>query len=525
LFRSGNISLYINTARYLRPAQVFYQALNRVRRIRRTKACFSAGPSEFKTAGLHLSDSISSAAAYENGSFTFLNRSHVFGNEIDWNFSEYGPLWCYHLNYFEWLNRDDMHPEKALRFISHFISTIEENKTALEPAPTAIRTINWIKFIIRHGIRDDSINGSLYFQARHLSKNLEYHLLGNHLLEDAFGLLFASYYFGDESLYSTARRLLTRELEEQILPDGAHFELSPMYHQIMLYRVLDSLNLVRNNDFFRRELMGLLSDKASLMLGWLDNMTFRNGEIPLLNDSAFRVAPTTGDLFDYASRLGIGAKKVPLKESGYRKAAGGDYEAVIDVGNIGPDYIPGHAHSDTFNFVLHLAEKPFIVDTGTSTYERGELRLSQRKTSAHNTVQVDGLDQSEVWGSFRVARRARVRDLKESGDRISATHDGYKRIGAIHKRVFEFGDKSIIISDEVISSGSHNCKAFIHFHPEISPELAGSTVTASGKRIVFTGAAGLLLKDYAYAPEFNKLVPAKLVEVSFSGSLKTEIFL
>ena len=82
-----------------------------------------------------------------------------------------------------------------------------------------------------------------------LLDNLEYHLLGNHLLENGFSLLFGAYYFQDENLYKKAKEILEKELNEQILDDGAHFELSPMYHQLMLFRVLDCINLVKHNQW------------------------------------------------------------------------------------------------------------------------------------------------------------------------------------------------------------------------------------------------------------------------------------
>ena len=61
--------------------------------------------------------------------------------------------------------------------------------------------------------------------------------MGNHLLENGFSLLFGSYYFRDEKLYSKAKEIIKTELREQILDDGAHFELSPMYHSIILHRI------------------------------------------------------------------------------------------------------------------------------------------------------------------------------------------------------------------------------------------------------------------------------------------------
>ena len=92
---------------------------------------------------------------------------------------------------------------------------------------------------------------------------------------------------------------------------------------------------------------------------------------------------------------------LPLSQSGYRKFSRPCYEIIIDGGPIGPDYIPGHGHADILNFELHIQEKPFIVDLGISTYEKNKKRLSQRSTSAHNTVTIGKQEQSEIWSGFQ----------------------------------------------------------------------------------------------------------------------------
>mgnify|MGYP000647957824 CR=1 FL=1 len=84
-----------------------------------------------------------------------------------------------------------------------------------------------------------------------LTDSLEYHLMGNHLLENAFSLLFRAYYFRNNQLFDTAKKILKTELSEQFLDDGGHFERSPMYHQIMLFRMLDCWNLTENNSAFK----------------------------------------------------------------------------------------------------------------------------------------------------------------------------------------------------------------------------------------------------------------------------------
>ncbi len=527
--RTGRIAkamrLY-HTVKYLNPRQIRYRLWYALRRKVRKLTRFSY-PLEIPARGIPLvwENGIDAYPCYENGTFTFLNLSKTFEERIDWNFSGYGKLWTYNLNYFDFLNQPGMTKEEGLKLIEDYMESMRGLKDGLEPFPIALRGINWIKFLGSHAIRDDKIDANLRAQYAILMDNLEYHLLGNHLLENGFSLLFGACYFKDDTLYAKAREILEAELEEQILEDGAHFELSPMYHQIMLYRVLDCINLLQNNPFRNDGLSELLGDKAGRMLGWLKNISYRDGSIPLLNDSAEKIAPTGPELFDYASRLGIETEKLPLGESGYRIKKTDRYELVMDVGKIGPDYIPGHAHADTFSFELRVDGKPLIVDTGTSTYETNERRRIERGTAAHNTVEVEHTDQSEVWGGFRVARRANVHDLVESDDSIKAWHDGYlERFGAKHYRQFECDDNKIIIADRVESTKPLECAARLHFHPEVDVTIEKNMIQC-GTIIIQADNASIEIADYEYAPQFNRRMRAKVALLHFEKSMKVEIVL
>jgi uncharacterized heparinase superfamily protein len=119
------------------------------------------------------------------------------------------------------------------------------------------------------------------------------------------------------------------------------------------------------------------------------------------------------ELDAYAQRLGLFSGVSPrdgvthLSESGYVRFQKEDVVALLDVAPLGPDYLPGHGHADTLSFEMSLNGRRVLVDTGTSRYDECPGRLFQRGTAAHNTVVVDDADSSEVWGSFRVAHRAR----------------------------------------------------------------------------------------------------------------------
>ena len=155
-----------------------------------------------------------------------------------------------------------------------------------------------------------------------------------------------------------------------------------------------------------------------------------------MNDSTCGVATCSQKIFDYAKTLKLKTHNSNLLDSGYRKWNNGHAEILMDVGQVGPDYILGHAHADTFNFEFLYKRRPIIVDPGISTYEKNSRRQLERSTESHNTIRIDGKDSSEVWGGFRVARRAKIISFKERENKIIATHDGYKRIGAIHTHNF-----------------------------------------------------------------------------------------
>ena len=131
----------------------------------------------------------------------------------------------------------------------------------------------------------------------------------------------------------------------------------------------------------------------------------------------------------------------------------------IDVAPLGPDYLPGHAHADTFTFECSLDQQRIIVNSGTSTYEKNIERLRQRGTLAHNTLVIDKQNSSEVWGSFRVARRARIHNTINqihSRCEITAAHDGYRRLRGkiIHKRTWRLFENSLLIVRRSIRLGT-----------------------------------------------------------------------
>ncbi len=261
-----------------------------------------------------------------------------------------------------------------------------------EPYPTSLRIVNWVKWALAGNALEEVARQSLAVQTRFLRERLETHLLGNHLWANAKALVFAGAFFDGaeaEAWRVKGLGLLRRELEEQILPDGGHFERSPMYHAIVLEDVLDLLQLARvYPGRFTDEHVAAWREIVPRMHRWLRVMTHPDGGISFFNDAAFDIAPALAALTEYAAALGVACDLAPLADiealtgSGYVRLQFGPAVMIADVGEIGPDHLPGHAHADTLSCELSLRGRRVLVNAGTSTYKvtaSGRARRATRK--------------------------------------------------------------------------------------------------------------------------------------------------
>lgn len=517
--------------------------------------------------------------------FRFLNETHALagagheaaGGRDPWNDPARDKLWLYNLHYFDDLNAAGRE-ERLPWHLALLQRWVAENPPGYgngwEPYPTSLRVVNWIKWALAYSAAREGVSAvlppaclqSLAVQVRWLSRRLEHHLLGNHLFANAKALVFAGTFFvGPEAdrWRTLGLRLLARELGEQILADGGHFERSPMYHAILLEDVLDLINL---DGAYPRlfDVAGAMEGTdaaagaeaeavagaavahwratATAMLRWLAAMTHPDGEVSFFNDAAMGIAPPLAALVAYAERLMIATGVAPpspsrwLRASGYVRLEAGPVVAILDVAPIGPDYLPGHAHADTLSFELSLFGQRVIVNGGTSRYGCGPERLAERGTAAHCTVQIDGADSSEVWGGFRVARRARPLDMRVRAgvgpsDDVSAAHDGYRRLSGqpVHRRAWRLTPGQLAVTD-TIEGRFGEAVARFHLHPGIrildieagggaAPrhQQAGQFLLPGGQCVTWRVTAGVarLVPDQ-WRPQFGLSQPAHCLEVRFT---------
>ncbi|MVM29256.1 heparinase [Spirosoma sp. HMF4905] len=524
----NNLGLIWRTVRHLTLRQIVYQLLHRLRRQPRLSLPKTTPQGYFTTV-----PAADKSISWQHGVFTFLDQSVQFTSEIDWNYDDYGKLWTYNLNYFDFLNQPDMKVEVGLEFIHNFITQTDSLQDGLEPYPTSLRIMNWVQFLSRHQIQNEAINQHLFAQITLLNHRLEYHLAGNHLLENGFALLTGGIYFHQEHWFYKATRLIRQELTKQILADAGHDERSPMYHQILLDRLLDILLILQRQTWHNdTHFIRFLTDKATQMLGWLNSITFNNGDVPMVNDAAWGIAPTTTQLREKAKIIlpELTQIQVPLTASGYRLFRQNLYELFVDVGPVGPDHQPGHAHADTFSFVLNVDNLPLIVDNSICTYQSGARRSWERSTSAHNTVTIRETNSSEVWANFRVGRRARVKVLADTQTGLTALHDGYRQLGVIHERTWLVEPSRLVITDQLLqmhtkTSSMKSGVARFYFHPTVSVQLVDDFVRADSVIMSFHSETKprFCVISYAMAEGFNRLCPGQCLEVAFTTSLETTL--
>ena len=477
--------------------------------------------------------------------FRFLAETHDLDG-IGWDSAAVAKLWAYNLHYFDDLNaegaptRADAHGALVARWIAENPPGVG---TGWEPYPTSLRLVNWIKWALSGGDLPAQARESIAVQARWLAGRIEWHLLGNHLYANAKALAFAGAFFSGEEAQgwlTKAAGILAQETPEQFLDDGGQFERSPMYHALALDDLLDLVNLDRvYPGALPPGLIEMLRATAGRARAWLAAMSHPDGEISLFNDAAIGIAPAPAGIDAYARRLGFPALAAPgegvlhLADSGYVRLQRGPMVALLDVGPVGPDYLPGHAHADTLSFELSLAGRRMLVNSGTSVYGLGTERLRQRGTAAHNTVAVGGEDSSEVWGGFRVARRARPFDLRieETQDEtiVACSHDGYRRLpGApVHRRTWRGGYGKMLVADRGIG-GTASCAAYWRAGAGVAVEgagpfrlapPAGPAMTVSGEGGAWSRAATTL------HPEFGVSTPGEMLVGAFSAGAGSDAHL
>lgn len=522
-----HINRYFQTLRYLKLIQFLYRLYNLLPKTRNSLLKEGIDFNKFSEAEWF---SFKKKESFDGSNFNFLNIKKEFNNNI-WTQNIDDHLWNYNLHYLDFLNDIDTFNKKDI-VLSWMRHTTYARGTAYEPYPTSLRLVNLIKWNISKKEQDSEINKNIFLQSRWLYKNLEWHLLANHLFSNLKALAFSGYLYNNKeskNWLSFAKINIKKQLQKQILDDGGHYEKSPMYHNIILHDLLDLYHINRISKCnYDSNFEFLLVKFIKKMLHWSLVLSHEDKCIAFFNDSSFGVGPESHELQKYAlsfmEPIVHSQEEVNFfKESGYIKVKKMIWSAILDVGDIGLNFNPGHAHADSLSFELSVNSDRLFVNSGTSVYGNSSLRLFQRSTAAHNTVEVNSKNSSDVWNAFRVASRAKnlgTEILKEQNSlTISSSHDGYNNFFSknIHKREWVFFNKKIILNDEISGKNTLSISR-LYLHPkvvikEISHE--GIKVKLPSNNVVYIEIidSEFSIKDSEYFNEFGRSLKNKCIQI------------
>ena len=530
-----------HTVRHLHAKQIIYRALRSVQPVRRTTFDRPV-PSMLRRTSVHPCDVTSSM--FDGRSFCFLNRRIVWGGSDRWQPAGADDLWVFNLHYFRYLPGIPSHAAQAL--LADWMSVHHgPHGAGWHPYPISIRVREWTEWLCEHRAADPALRWamteSIARQVECLSHRLELDVMGNHLLENAITLCWAGLSFAgmraDEWL-SLGARLFLRELRNQTLPDGSHYERSPMYQALLAEAILRLSEVAGQSAKPKAaEIHAASRDAGRRMLRSLARMVHPDGQYALVNDTAFGVAPTLESL---TARFGIPVEVSDPRRHLWSLGASGyagycheqDRYLIFNAGPIGPNHQPGHGHADMLSFELSSRGRRVITDTGVMTYAPGAARRHDRSTAAHNTIEIDGHDQSELWGAFRCGRRPSVARMwteeRSDGATLLGRYRGpRRRWGAVghERRIFSNG-RLLAFSDVVTAAGPHSAAVRLHVAPGLQlrrSRNAWTIVEPGGRPIAALAGDGLPWSESAspYHPEFGREVerPCLHASVSFRDRL------
>ncbi len=396
----------------------------------------------------------------------------------------------------------------------------------------ATRCVVWMQELARRGARlgldlRRAIARSLEEQLEFLARNLEHDLGGNHLIRDAKALAWAARLFrgpGAARWGRTAERLIERELGEQVLADGMHFERSPAYHGAVLGDLLECASVLESGPVRDR-----LIETLGRMSQVLADLTHPDGQVSLFNDGGLHMARPTPTILDGYRRLtGVVVEPRPwidLPAAGYfGRREGADY-VLVDCGRIAPDHLPAHGHGDVLSFEWDLSGRRLIVDAGVCEYH-GPWRPYSRSTRSHNTVTVDDADQCEFWSAFRIGRRPRQvhaeRRVEDARLIVDGSHDGYARLPGrpIHHRTLEATAGRLDVEDRVVGGAGQAVRARLLCHPDcaVQPTKDGAHLTRDGVHARLRTASALSIVPAWWMPDFGQRLATSQVVLEYGAA-------
>lgn len=467
-----------------------------------------------------------------------------------------------------WLEDNPAFAIEIVRQIDHWIQDNPQDCginwiSALEVGTRAVSWIMAFPFYVDQCDVDfrcrlaKSLAQHMLFVEQHLSVG---RFANTHLIGEAAALVAGGLFLDSQHSLRWLNRglaLLEQEIGRQVTFDGVHTERSIAYHRFFLDHYYLVSSLLSAND--QPLSVGVLTEMERLTTFLMD-ILFPNGTAPAFGDcdDARGFFFHTNCLSDYRSHLALGAvffergdfkaaagslseevlwllgiegatkfqvlmpqqpdhNSVAYPDAGYYAMRGGwgfyDPLLVFDCGALG--FGPaGHGHADALSFQLYVGGYSFLVDSGTYSYNLDyQWRDAFRSTRAHNTVVVDGQDQSVPhdrmsWRSMATTRCHRWLSTKWF-DIVDGEHDGYQRLSnpvLCRRVIFFLKPDTWLIWDQLRGDGRHGLEMFMHLKPDCSVEMK-----KIGAKITFLSPEGVRLNAWIQTGDNKAILPEVLI--------------
>jgi uncharacterized heparinase superfamily protein len=389
--------------------------------------------------------------------------------------------WQAYLHGFRWLSDlRTMGNNKARLLAREHVATWLNTHTKWSPLAwqsdiLAQRLTNWIihfGFFSREAPKEflDLFFLEITKQARHLNRSIIQTITGPKRIQGLKALIYCGISLPNfEHYQSNSLRLLEKELDHQIYPDGGHCSRNPQTHM----KVLTELIAIRETlTVAHIDIPDWLNSTIEHMVPILRTFIHADGGLAFFNGSS----DSSSELIDILlSKSGVKTRAIlNATYSGYQRLHAGKTTILIDTGS--PPNVAENkwAHSGTLAFEMSSGKDRIIVNCGMPENAKTGWLKALRSTAAHSTIVVDNTNSSEIslTGGFahKLGQVTSSRREIDGSTIIEASYDGYARpFGLIHRRLIMLAPDGGEIhgEDNLIGPGGDNYNLRFHVHPNV----------------------------------------------------------
>lgn len=440
--------------------------------------------------------------------------------------------------------------ESRINLIINWIGNVpRSNKKAWTGFNATIRLLNWIKILIdidKNFVINETdskkIIRSIFENIYFVRKHIEYHIPGNHIIFQFYILWLISEIFPNwkdsKEINQFAYKNLVEEFDAEFLESGFHFEQSYHYHlQITLLGIYWKYNLSK----LGKKLDPKIKSKIENAVRLTDKFILGNEYIPMLADNCFtffhennyedfsNLNYLRNNIFNISDE----SKNNEEIENQYIIANKFNKKLIVDVGNIGLPCNPGHGHSDIFSFLFSYKEQPIFIDPGTRKYNNSKEDMLLKKTTSHNTLSVNGEDQSKLWGFFRWAYLPKnIRyNFEESEDSFyfSGSFIGFRHLGHYkHSREIDLQENQIIIKDSIDKQFDKIYLSFV-LHQDVLFDKTNNMIFSNEKikkKFIVNSEFPfeIIFEEYYVYPNYDFPVKSNKITVIFKSEIKKSFY-